>query len=145
MLRVALDANVVVGALLRPAGPPGRIVAHLVERGGILAVVSPAILEEYRRSPTYPKVRKHLVLPIAEVGAWVDAFALLANLVAGERVEAVVVKDPEDDKYLSAALEGGASFVVSGDRHLLDLGLHGGVRVVSPREFLTIIEGRSRP
>lgn len=145
MLRAVLDANVVVSGLIRPEGPAGRILERVARGAGVHAVVSPAILDEYRRSLGYPKVRRHLRVPAPEVSTWVDALALVADIVPGERVVAVVAADPDDDKYLSAALEGRAPYVVSGDRHLLDVGAHEGVRVVTPREFLDLLEHPARP
>jgi uncharacterized protein len=145
MLRAVLDANVVVSALIRPEGPAGRILERVARGAGVHAVVSPAILDEYRRSLGYPKVRRYLRLPAAEGSTWVDALALVADIVPGERAVAVVAADPDDDRYLSAALEGRAQYVVSGDRALLDVGAHEGVQVVTPREFLDLLErpGRS--
>jgi putative PIN family toxin of toxin-antitoxin system len=145
VLRAVLDANVVVSALIRSEGPAGRILERVARGAGVHAVVSPAILDEYRRSLGYPKVRRHLRLPAAEVSTWVDALAFVADIVPGERTVAVVAADPDDDKYLSAALEGRAQYDVSGDRHLLDVGAHEGIQVVTPREFLGLLErpGRS--
>jgi putative PIN family toxin of toxin-antitoxin system len=140
VLRAVLDANVVVSALIRPEGPAGRILDRVARGAGVHAVVSVAILDEYRRSLAYPKVRRCLKLPAAEVNAWVDALVLVADIVAGERTVTVVAADPDDDKYLAGALEGGAAFVVSGDRHLLDVGAYEGVRVVTPREFLEMLD-----
>lgn len=53
---------------------------------------------------------------------------------------AVVAADPEDDKYVGAAMEGRATHVVSGDRHLLDIGKYEGIRVLPPRAFLDVLE-----
>lgn len=144
MLRAVLDANVVVSALIRPEGPSGRILERVARGDGVRAVLSPAILDEYRRSLGYAKVRRYVRLPAAEVGAWVDVLALLADIVPGERTVVVVTADPDDDKYLSAALEGRAAFVVSGDRHLLDVGAYEGVRIVTPRQFLDLLENPRR-
>jgi putative PIN family toxin of toxin-antitoxin system len=135
VLRVVLDANVVVSGLLQPRGPSGRIVAAVVERS-VQAVVSRAILDEYRRALGYPKIRRRLAAAPDVVAAWVDAFTLLAEVVPGERRVAVVAADPEDDKYLGAALEGRATHVVSGDRHLLDIGAYEGIRILPPRALL---------
>lgn len=143
MLRAVLDANVVVSALIRPEGPAGRILERVARGAGVSIVLSPAMLDEYRRSLAYPKVRKYVKLPAPEVDAWVDALALLADIVPGERAVAVVAADPDDDKYLSAALEGRAPYVVSGDRHLLDVGVYEGVRIVTPRAFLELLEAHA--
>jgi hypothetical protein len=53
-----------------------------------------------------------------------------------------VEKDPDDDKYLVAALEGRAEYLVSGDSDLLALREYKGVNIVTAREFLRIIEGK---
>jgi predicted nucleic acid-binding protein len=52
-----------------------------------------------------------------------------------------VEKDPDDDKYLVAALEGRAGYLVSGDSDLLELHEYKGVHIVTAREFLRLLEG----
>lgn len=143
MLRAVLDANVVVSGLIRPDGPAGGVLARVAQGADLRAIVTPAILDEYRRALAYPKVRRCLRLPDEDVRIWVDAFAVVADVVPGLRQVAVVAADPDDDKYLAAALEGRADWVVSGDRHLLDVGTYERVRVVTPREFLTTLDRAS--
>jgi predicted nucleic acid-binding protein len=53
-------------------------------------------------------------------------------LVAGEYEVQGVSRDPDDDKYLAAALEGRATFVVTGHPDLLDVKEHEGVRILTP-------------
>ena len=47
-----------------------------------------------------------------------------------------VTKDPDDDKFIDAALSGGATIIVSGDRHLLALGTVEGIEILTARQFL---------
>jgi uncharacterized protein len=47
-----------------------------------------------------------------------------------------------DDKYPHSAVAGRASVIVSGDKHLLDLGDYQGIRIVSPRVFLGMVGDR---
>ena len=47
--------------------------------------------------------------------------------------------DPEDNKYLSAAVEGKADFIVSGDHHLKDLKTFHGIRILDPSTFLVLM------
>jgi predicted nucleic acid-binding protein len=49
---------------------------------------------------------------------------VLADLVAGAQRLSGVCKDPDDDKYVAAALEGRAALVVTGDRAFLGLREH---------------------
>lgn len=140
MLRAVLDANVLASALIRPQGPPGQIVIRLLKEHAFELVVSTPILEELRRCLSYPRVRKHLTATDEGLDLWVTALGLIADSVEGAVPISVVVADPEDNKYLAAALEGRADFVVSGDKHLLNLGEHEGVQIVNPRTFLTMLE-----
>ncbi len=66
---------------------------------------------------------------------------LLAIIVEGKVRDRVVRADPEDDKYIAVAQEGLAQFIVSGDRHLLELAEYEGIRIVSPRAFLRELSG----
>ena len=104
-------------------------------------MVSNATLEELRRSARYPKVRRYLRLSDAEVDLWVVALRALAVVVEGRVSRHVVANDPSDDIYLAAATDGLAEYIISGDRHLLDLETYEGVRILSPRHFLTLLNG----
>lgn len=136
MRRAVLDANVYVSAAVHPAGVPGQLLDRLA-RGEFEAVLSPAIIDELRRVLGYPKARKAIRTGTL-LEQWLQAIVMLADVVDDRRVLAVC-PDPDDDKYLAAALEGRAGFVVTGDQAFLALEEHEGVRVVSPRGFLELI------
>ena len=140
MLRAVLDANVLASTLIRPQGPPGQIVTRLLENQAFTLIVSAPILEELRRCLSYPRVRKYMKVTEEELDLWVTALGLVADVVEETRSVSAVVADPDDNKYLAAALEGRADVVVSGDKHLLDLGEYEGVRIVTPRVFLTMLK-----
>jgi uncharacterized protein len=63
--------------------------------------------------------------------------------VAGDDDVIGVSEDPDDNKYVAAAIEGSATFVVSGDPHLLDVNEYQGVRMITPRAFLDFL-GRAQ-
>jgi predicted nucleic acid-binding protein len=50
-----------------------------------------------------------------------------------------MTKDPSDSKFLECAVEGNADFIITGDRHLLDLGKFEEIKIVIPAEFLKLI------
>lgn len=62
-----------------------------------------------------------------------------ATVVRPRRSIAVITEDPADDIVLGTAVEGKASHVVSGDKHLLDLGGYRGIRIVTPKEMLELL------
>lgn len=138
MIRAVLDANVVVSALIRPQGPPGRIIAQ-VALGKFELVLSPAASSEIRRTVDYPKVRGRIPLTDEELKLWLLALEVLAVRVGPRRHVRVVHEYPEDDIYIEAALEGLASCIVTGDDHLLRVGAFEGIQIVRPAQFLAMI------
>ncbi len=138
VIRAVLDANVYVSAAVRPEGPPGQIVDRFLRRGSFDIVMSQAIVEEVLRALTYPKVRKY-IRPGLDPELWFEDIVVLSHLVAGAHRLEGVSKDRDDDKYIAAAIEGRAGFVVAGDSDLLDLKEYEGIRIVSPRAFLNQI------
>jgi hypothetical protein len=139
MSRVVVDANVYLSALIRPQGPPGQILKRLLEESAHTVIVSRVILQEIRKSLDYPKVRKKIDATDEELDAWVESLGVLADVVSGVPDVRVVESDPDDDAYVAAALDGRADFIVSGDRHLVELEEVQGVRIVTPRQFLDLL------
>lgn len=58
-----------------------------------------------------------------------------------------ICRDPKDDMVLECAILGGAEIIVTGDKDLLTLGLFRGIRILTPRQFLTLqrAEGSREP
>ena len=140
MVRAVLDANVLLSALIRPQGPPGRILRRLLEDRAFALVTSPTILAEVRRALDYPRVRKYIVGSDEDLDLWVASLGLVAEPVEGS-LRLRVAEDPDDDKYIAAAVEGFAQFVITGDAYLLTLKGYEGIRIVTPRAFLGLLEG----
>lgn len=137
MLRAVLDANVYVSAYVRPEGPPGQIVERFLRDAAFEVILSTAVVDEVLRALAYPKVRKSTRTKV-EPELWFEDIVMLAEFVTDRQIGAVS-RDSDDDKYIAAAIEGRASFVVSGDPDLLALKEHEGVRMVNPRAFLDLL------
>ena len=102
--------------------------------------MSQAIVEEVVRALNYPKVRQYIRSGL-DPELWFEDMVVLSHLVAGEHEFAGASKGPDDDKYIAAAIEGRARFVVAADSDLLDLKETDGIRIVSPRVFLDLLVG----
>jgi uncharacterized protein len=130
-LRVLLDANVLVSALLSRAGAPARLVA-LWREAEFELVVCPALLSETKRALASPKLRGRLDPEQAE--RFIEQVAELGEVVPDpEGPPTVRSSDPGDD-YLLALAERENVPLVSGDDHLL--ALRDRAPVFSPRDFL---------
>jgi putative PIN family toxin of toxin-antitoxin system len=137
VLRAVVDANVYVSAYVRPEGPPGVIIERFLRDAAFEIVLSTEIVEEVLRALAYPKIRKAVRTKV-EPALWFEDIVVLAQLVPGEYRVSGVSDDPDDDKYIAAAIEGRAAFVVSGDPDLLDV-MDQGVRIVTPRGLLDLL------
>lgn len=139
-MRALLDANVLISAAIYPSGTPGLIITALLDSDAFELVLSPAIIAEVDAALKLPKIRKYLRDP-DEAVRWIADLAALADLAGDTGRVKGVCRDPEDDAVLSAALEGRADVIVTGDADLLTLEEHDGIPIVTPRAFLDLITG----
>jgi putative PIN family toxin of toxin-antitoxin system len=130
-----LDANVYVSAAVNPEGPPGQIIERFLREAAFENVVSPAICDEVLRVLDYPKVRRWIRAGL-DPHLWFEGIVVLSLVVAGEYEAAGVSSDPDGGKYIAAAVEGLAEFIVTGDTDLLALTDYEGICIISPRAFL---------
>lgn len=135
-----LDTNVLVSGLISPHGAPARIMAAWREEK-IELVVSDPILQELGEVLNREKIRRYYQsvdrdLPVRLL----TGLRRFARLVSGQIKVDLIEADPADNMFLSAALEARADFLVTGDHHLLQLQTYEGISIVSPVEFLAILE-----
>lgn len=128
-MRVVLDANVVVSGIFW-SGPPQEILRRWLE-GRLTLVASGPILAEYR-----DVLRRMTGDQGAELFVkWNRLLTELSDVVEPRRIS-TVCRDPEDQKYLEAAVGGRAKALVSGDKDLLVLKAVEGIPILTPRAFL---------
>ncbi len=130
-LRVVLDTNVLVSALLTPDGNPRRAV-DLVARQGLL-LFSEATYDELTEVLARPRLRKFLPAESAE-GFTKRVVTVASRVVTDESIRAC--RDPKDDKFLDVAVGGEADYLVTGDEDLLVLHPFRGVPILTPTDFL---------
>lgn len=139
MIRAVVDTNTLVSGLISPLGAPAQII-HRWQRGDFLLLTAPALLAELRRVLEYPRVTERLGWSSEERTQFLRDFETLALVTPGLLSLPGVTRDLKDDPVVACAVEGEAEFIVSGDQDLLALGTYKGVRVVTPHEFLTLLE-----
>lgn len=128
-MRLVLDTNILISALLSRKGPPGQLL-ELWDEGAVYTLLSAeAQLDELLRASRYPKLRTRLNL--SAVDEAVTAIRKLAMMVSDLPV-LNISPDPNDNFILAIAQAGQADLLVTGDkRGLLDLVAHGNTRIVT--------------
>ncbi len=142
MIRAVLDANVFVSGILTESAP--RKILRAWRAGQFHLVASPATLSEIGRVLRYPKIARRHHWSETEIRDFMDSLDALAIVTPRELRLQVVAADPADDRYLECAVEGEAACIVTGDRHLLALGAYREIEILSPREFLELLDYNSR-
>jgi len=134
-MRVILDTNVLLGALISPHGPPEAIY-RAWRAARFELVTSTTQLDELRRVSRYPKLKT--ILPAHRIGTMVNNMQRAIVLGALPSLpDAIEINDPNDAFLLAMALASEADYLVTGDRRagLLQLGAAGRTRIVTPATF----------
>jgi len=140
-VRVVLDTNTLVSAILSPLGPPRRLLDDA--RAQVFELCSsPVLMAELLDVVSRDKFARRLaaagLTPLGIVGE----IRRLATMAAPTEVPRVVANDADDDHVLACALAAQANLIISGDKHLLSLGGHyQGIAIVSPAQALQRITG----
>jgi predicted nucleic acid-binding protein len=140
VIRALLDANVLVSGitgLLITESTPGALLRRWRD-GEYTLVISQPLLSEVERTLGKPFYRERTeatqVEAVLRVLRTEAPFASMAVAVVG------IASHPEDDLVLAAAKSAGVDFLVSGDRQLQKLSDFDGIPIISPRQFLAILD-----
>ena len=136
---VVLDTNVILSSLLSPKGPPAEIIKQW-EIGAFDVATSPLLLTELGRALGYPKVRKYLKASDETIASLLKRFTTVAILIEPQLVLDVIQRDQPDNRVLECAKAAGAGYIVTGDDDLLELKEYEGIVILSPAEFITLLE-----
>lgn len=136
-MKVVIDPNVWVSALINPVGVPARVV-EAVTGGEIVAAVTQHLLDELTAVLVRPKFRRWL--SVADAVTFVEALGGYADLYPDPETPPSRLRDPDDD-YLVALTEAASAVIVTGDADLLDADLE--PPAITPRDLLTRIRSGS--
>ena len=133
MLRVVLDTNVLVSAIISD-GKSRELLKKGIARQ-YLIVTSDLILAELVSVLRRPKFKTSE----DEVHRIIIALIRTAAVVSVKTRIKVVKGDPKDDMIIETAVDGDAEMIVSGDSHLIALKTFGEIKIVTVEEMLTCL------
>ena len=138
-MRIVLDTNVLVSALITSGTPPGLLYESWRRRGFQLVTSRPQIAE-LTRVLAYERLRPYIRPAEAQtLSATIDAAAIVVDALPDIRLSV----DPDDNAILATAIAAGADLIVTGDKsHLLSLESAQGIPIVTPRVALRYLGER---
>lgn len=71
-----------------------------------------------------------------EIQPFIKNLRCYAEFVEKKSKISAIVADPTDNIFLECAVDGEANYIISGDKHLLDLGMYNGIQIIRAKDFL---------
>lgn len=136
MKEVVVDTNVLVSALVSSSGAPRRLLTKIA-LGELALVISPRLLLELVSVFSRPKLLR--LIPESKISDLVSLIHQSARIVK-PTVAVHACRDPKDNAVLECALSGKVDTLISGDQDLLILDPFRGVRILNPKDFLTLLK-----
>ena len=132
-MRVVFDTNVLYAAF----AAKGFCEELVDEAAGACELIWSATLREEFESIL---ARRHEIGPATRVA--LAAYVDLCEFAKPEPLSERICRDADDDVVLATALAGKADVIVTGDNDLLVLKTFRGIRILSPRKFLELLDRR---
>jgi len=139
MLRAVLDTNVIISGVITDHGAPFQVLQRW-RNSEFALITSKPILQEVKRVLHYPKIKRKQHLTEGNIRNVMELLWKYGIVTPADITIEAVPEDPADNKFVVAAVEAEADYIVSGDRHLKVLSSYHGIRIVSPDEFLRVLD-----
>jgi putative PIN family toxin of toxin-antitoxin system len=133
--RVVIDTNVLISAAILEDSVPARARNHVLHHGRLVATED--TLQEFVARLLSPKFDAYVSRAAREI--LLQRLHPILEIVPVTQV-VQVCRDSRDDKFLEAAVNGGADAIITGDKDLLVLNRFAGIAIVTPATFLERVE-----
>jgi putative PIN family toxin of toxin-antitoxin system len=136
-MKAVVDTNVLVSVLIKPSGIPAQLLKHPTP---FTLVTSEEILAELERVLYYPRIRQRYSLSEELINGYLSTLRADSEVVQITQHVQGVSQDPDDDKFLACAASTQVDSLVSGDPHLTSLKRYQKTSILTPRQFLAILQ-----
>lgn len=138
-IRAVVDANVLVSGLFGIKDSPSAQILSAIRTRKIILVTSSVIVEEIEEVINRERIIKLTKMSKDERADFIDKLIERSDVTAGKQLLQLVGRDIKDDKFLACGFEAKADYIVTGDKDLLVLKEYEGIKIVTPRQFLEIL------
>lgn len=135
-MKIVLDTNVLVSALIKE-GAPRRLLFRIIKSKKHQLITSEQILGEFVMVANEPRIQRYVGQQ--DIADFLRDIATAAKILHTTSSFTVIEQDQDDDVILRTAYDARASYIVSGDRHLLQLRRFRRTRIVEVEEMLRIL------
>ena len=128
-MKVVLDTNIFISGIFWK-GSSNKVITKWKERKFTLVTSLEAISE-------IVKVLKDFKIRLSDdmIQEWTDLIVKNSIIVESKEKIDIVKDDPDDNKFLEAAVAGNADYIISQDNHLLKLKEFRRIKIITPEEF----------
>ena len=137
MMRVVVDTNVLVSAIILPESFVGQVFLHL-QRGLFTPLYHFKTLMELIQVLSRRRIQRRFNITAEGAQAIADLIVLRGELVTTWR-HFELCRDSKDNIFLDIAFAGQADIIVTGDKDLLVLHPFEGIQIITPRDFLQLL------
>ncbi len=130
-MKVVVDTNVLASGIFWK-GTPNQVMKCWSSDHAFDLVISHDILCEYR--DVLERMSKKV--KFIHVDKVIEMITIYGKLVNPNSLDSSACRDPDDVKFIEAALAGEANYIVSGDNDLLTLKAYAGISILKPAAFL---------
>ena len=133
-MKVVLDTNIFMSGIFW-IGICNEIINYW-KSGRFSLVSSLEIIDEF------VKVMKDFKIQLPEdmIKEWVNLIISNSTIVKPEEKINIIKDDPKDNIFIETAVAGNVSYIVSQDKHLLNINEFRGIKIITPEEFLEILK-----
>lgn len=133
MIRLVIDTNVFVSALISTRSIPALLLDEAGKKYSLF--ISKEILSEVEDVIS----REKFGFTIQKISSALEAILSFSEIIDPDIKVDVIKSDPDDNKILECAIACGASYIVSGDSHLLELREYGSIKIINPKTALELL------